>query len=122
MIRAELVAISLVLSACVSTLSFDPAAIDRGEKPSESVRRRIASLEAGTADQEETRRVVKVTYQGKPAYLFTAPCCDQFDYLYDSEGKRLCAPSGGVTGRGDGKCDETAAAKETSMQKSEMSK
>jgi hypothetical protein len=50
-------------------------------------------------------------YQGKKVYLFSAPCCDQFNMLYDENCNVLCAPSGGFTGRGDGKCrdfDSTA--------------
>jgi len=57
----------------------------------------------------------KVMYAGKPAYLIPSPCCDQFDYLYDSRGVILCAPSGGLAGRGDGRCPEvvrTAGARE----------
>ena len=56
-------------------------------------------------------RVEEYTYQGKTVYLFTAPCCDQFNVLYDSNCTMMCAPSGGFTGRGDGKCpdfDKTA--------------
>ena len=50
--------------------------------------------------------IMKVSYQGQPAYLFVAPCCDQFNQLYDTRGVKLCAPSGGLSGHGDGKCKE----------------
>jgi len=43
-------------------------------------------------------------YEGATAYLFMAPCCDEFNPLYDARGVLVCHPSGGVTGRGDGKC------------------
>ena len=46
----------------------------------------------------------KVVYGGNSAYLIPSPCCDKFDYFYDSRGVILCAPSGGFTGRGDGIC------------------
>lgn len=42
----------------------------------------------------------------KVFYLFTSDCCDQFDYLYDSNCFLVCAPSGGFTGEGDGNCPE----------------
>jgi hypothetical protein len=45
-------------------------------------------------------------YKGKKVYLFTADCCDQFISLVDASCKTLCAPSGGITGGGDGKCPE----------------
>ena len=37
-------------------------------------------------------------------YYFNAPCCDQFSTLYDQECKKVCAPDGGFTGKGDGLC------------------
>ena len=57
----------------------------------------------------------KVIVAGGPAYLIPSPCCDKYDYFYDSRGVILCAPSGGFTGRGDGSCPEilgTASAKD----------
>lgn len=43
-------------------------------------------------------------YLGGTAYLLTTSCCDQFNPLYDARGVVICHPSGGFTGRGDGKC------------------
>jgi len=45
-------------------------------------------------------------YNGRTVYLFTARCCDQFNVLYDSSCSMICAPSGGFSGRGDGKCPD----------------
>lgn len=45
-------------------------------------------------------------YNDKTVYLVTAPCCDQFDVVYDENCKEICAPSGGITGKGDGKCED----------------
>lgn len=45
-------------------------------------------------------------YNGKTVYLVTAPCCDQFNVVYDENCKEICAPSGGITGKGDGKCED----------------
>ena len=56
-------------------------------------------------------RVDEYTYKGKKVYLFTAPCCDFYNIAYDDSCKRICAPSGGFTGGGDGLCrdfDSTA--------------
>jgi len=52
----------------------------------------------------------KVINAGKPFYLIASPCCDKFDYLYDTKGVILCAPYGGFTGRGDGSCPEVLRA------------
>lgn len=48
--------------------------------------------------------VHEYTYQGKTVYLFSAPCCDQYNAVYDAECNYICAPSGGLTGKGDQKC------------------
>ncbi len=45
-------------------------------------------------------------YKDKTAYLFSSNCCDQYNEVYDSECKYICAPSGGITGRGDGQCED----------------
>lgn len=51
-------------------------------------------------------RIVSYQYKGQTVYYETAPCCDQFTTLYDEKGEVLCAPDGGLTGRGNGKCPD----------------
>jgi len=68
------------------------------------VRQQIRLYEKPT--NEASSVTSKRTYAGGPAYLIPSPCCDKYDYLYDSRGVILCAPSGGFTGRGDGSCPE----------------
>lgn len=48
--------------------------------------------------------VNEYTYQGKRVFLFTSDCCDRYIELYDDNCQYLCAPSGGLTGKGDNKC------------------
>jgi len=50
--------------------------------------------------------VSEYLYNGQKVYLFTADCCDQFYELYDANCNFLCAPSGGITGKGDGQCSD----------------
>ena len=50
------------------------------------------------------RAVYEVPWRGGVAYYVQAGCCDQLDPLVDARGVLLCYPSGGFTGRGDGKC------------------
>lgn len=45
-------------------------------------------------------------YMGKHAFLFSADCCDQYNELFDSNCNYICAPSGGITGKGDLKCTD----------------
>ncbi len=42
--------------------------------------------------------------QGQRFYYVVAGCCDRFNEVYDQNGQYACAPDGGFTGRGDGKC------------------
>jgi hypothetical protein len=51
-------------------------------------------------------KVDEYFYKGRKAYLFTAPCCDFYNIAYDDSCKRICAPSGGFTGGGDGQCGD----------------
>jgi len=37
-------------------------------------------------------------------YYITSDCCDQFNYLYDDKCNLICAPDGGLSGMGNGKC------------------
>ena len=53
-------------------------------------------------------QVDEYLYNGKKVFLFTAPCCDFFNMVYDDSCKAVCAPSGGITGKGDGKCEDFA--------------
>ena len=45
-------------------------------------------------------------YNEEKVYLITSDCCDQFITLVDGSCKTICAPSGGITGKGDGKCPD----------------
>jgi len=45
-------------------------------------------------------------YNGRTVYYIPAQCCDQPSTLYDANGNILCAPDGGYSGKGDGKCPD----------------
>lgn len=45
-------------------------------------------------------------YNGSHVYLFSSNCCDQYNVVYDENCNPICAPSGGFTGKGDGKCPD----------------
>jgi hypothetical protein len=60
--------------------------------------------------------VNEYTYNGKTVYAFSSPCCDFFNPVYGSDCNYLCAPDGGFTGKGDGKCaDFSATAKHVKL-------
>ncbi len=45
-------------------------------------------------------------YKGQTVYYVPAQCCDQFSSLFDGNGNLLCAPDGGISGQGDGRCPD----------------
>ena len=51
-------------------------------------------------------QVNEYLYQGKHVFLFSADCCDQFEELYDEDCNLLCSPFGGISGQGDGRCND----------------
>lgn len=56
-------------------------------------------------------QVNEYVYKGQHVFLFSSNCCDQFNVVYDGNCNYIGAPSGGFTGKGDGKCadfNETA--------------
>lgn len=75
--------------------------------PYDFVEKTIAKLEA-QPKQNPVAELVAYTYQGATVYYVPSPCCDQYNTLYDACGQELCAPDGGATGKGDGRCADFA--------------
>lgn len=50
--------------------------------------------------------VWRYNYNNQIVYLAKADCCDQYDQVYSADCVNICAPSGGITGKGDGKCPD----------------
>jgi hypothetical protein len=45
-------------------------------------------------------------YNDKRVFYFSSNCCDQYNVVYDENCHYICAPSGGLSGKGDGKCGD----------------
>lgn len=60
---------------------------------------------------EQPKSVVEYEYRGQKVYYVNMPCCDFFNELYDSTGKLMGHPDGGITGKGDGKVPDFAKEK-----------
>lgn len=71
----------------------------------EWLRVKIGKYEALPADHAPLG-IWRIAHNGQPAYYLYSPCCDQYNPLFNAEGSEICNPSGGFTGRGDGKCPE----------------
>ena len=98
---------SLVFAALLSLLTLvKPARSQAAELPS-WLEAKIKEAAAGPARLAPIS-IWQITHKGKLAYLFFAPCCDQYNPLYDASGEVLCHPSGGIHGRGDSTCPSPA--------------
>jgi hypothetical protein len=51
-------------------------------------------------------QVDEYSYKGKTVFLFSSDCCDAYNTAYDNDCNPVCAPSGGITGAGDRKCED----------------
>src|SRR5215470_1862872 len=71
------------------------------------VQKKIDSIKA-EPKWNPAAEVNEYVYREQHVFLFTANCCDQFYMLYDGSCQYICAPSGGFTGKGDGKCADFA--------------
>jgi hypothetical protein len=69
------------------------------------VKDKIAELQAKPR-QNPAAEITEYIFQAQKVYLVSSDCCDQFNYLYSACGDIICAPSGGITGKGDGQCPD----------------
>ncbi|MFQ6677806.1 MAG: hypothetical protein ACE5D0_05730 [Fidelibacterota bacterium] len=51
-------------------------------------------------------QVWEYRWNGHTVFLVIPDCCDQYDMVYSLNCEPICAPSGGFTGSGDGKCPD----------------
>lgn len=52
------------------------------------------------------RSVWQYEYKDQIVYYVPPICCDQYGILYDTQGNVICAPDGGISGGGDGRCPD----------------
>lgn len=91
-------------AAVTLTFAFSAMAADPVDLP-DWLMKKINSESPPTAVS-----VLKIRY--RTYYLVDAPCCDQYNYIYNESGAKLCAKDGGKDGRGDGKCTKFIPKKE----------
>lgn len=54
--------------------------------------------------QNPPARIMRYRYEDQVVYYETLGGGDQYSNLYDQNGKLVCHPEGGITGKGDGNC------------------
>lgn len=90
------VIILLFLVGCSQTTqSSNPAWVDQ-------LIHKMGSDQVGNPPQS----IWSYEYNGQLVYFVPAQCCDMYSNLYDASGNVICAPDGGFTGKGDGKCTD----------------
>jgi len=96
MIKISLIIYFILMGSCSQSVEPDnPAWIDR-------MIERFQKEPAGNPPQS----IWRYEYEGATVYYIPAQCCDQFSALYDRGGHIICAPDGGITGSGDGRCPD----------------
>ena len=101
-------ALCCVAAACLAVMAC-AACAEPASAPTaadEAAVRVIAKKLRAGPPQNPPQTIKRHVIDGKTFYYVRAPCCDQFNDVYDARGQRLCSPDGGITGRGDGRCPE----------------
>ena len=91
-----LITVIILLAGCSpTTQSTNPAWVDK-------LIQQFESEQVGNPAQS----IWSYEYNGQVVYYIPPQCCDQYSTLYDSNGSVICAPDGGFSGEGDGKCPD----------------
>jgi len=78
--------------------------LDTARRP-DWINNRIQKIQS-TRQLNPPAQVYRYEYRGQTVYYETISGADQFSTLYDTAGKVLCHPDGGLTGKGDGNCPD----------------
>jgi hypothetical protein len=89
------------LTSCASSSTLQSTPADRLPW----LRKLIAEIEAQPATNPPSS-IWRYTYRGAPVYFRPERCCDMFSELFAEDGALICHPSGGFSGKGDGKCSD----------------
>lgn len=93
-----------------SNTTTDPVTESTGKAHPSCIQDMIAKF-SSTEKHLRPSKIYSYLYKGNTVYYVQAPCCDNFNELYDAECKLLGNPDGGFTGRGDGKFPDWEAEK-----------
>ncbi len=88
-----------------SAATDTPAATDAPEAPPMCVQTLITAMMSQPVGNPPGS-IYRCTYNGATVYYLPAQCCDQFSSLISSNCASICAPDGGFSGRGDGRCTD----------------
>ena len=63
-----------------------------------------ACIKAKIRAEDKPLSISRWNVDGKTYYAIRPDCCDAFNEIWDEQCNYICAPSGGITGQGDGNC------------------
>jgi hypothetical protein len=95
--------IVIVFTMCA--LLFPFVAIAHAQRPPHPrwLQRLITRLQSEPV-RNPPAKILRYMHSRKSYYYVPPAAGDQFSALYNAVGKEICAPDGGLTGMGDGKC------------------
>lgn len=96
-IASALISLTLLLNGC-----GDPSILEENPNWVYETVSKFKAEPVGNPPQS----IWRYEYKGQAVYYIPAQCCDQFSALFDKNGKAICAPDGGFSGRGDGRCPD----------------
>ncbi len=95
--------IVMMFTVCASLLFCSlPAQAQRPMQP-KWLQRLITRLQSEPV-RNPPAKIIRYTNARRSYYYIPPAAGDQFSALYNSVGREICAPDGGITGAGDGKC------------------
>jgi hypothetical protein len=104
LVYLAVVTLPLLAFQCGKKEAASPAATCPGS--AQALATKIAQLQAKPKGNP-AYTIWAYSWNGQRVYLASdQTCCDQFVTLYDECFNVLCAPSGGLTGKGDGRCPD----------------
>lgn len=69
------------------------------------IRSKISSIQSEQV-RNPPASVWQYDYNGKTVYYIPSYCCDMYSELYDEDCNLICNPDGGISGSGDGRCND----------------
>jgi hypothetical protein len=95
--------IVIMLNLCALLCPF--VALAHAHRPTHPrwVQRLITRLQSEPV-RNPPAKILRYTHSRRSYYYVPPAAGDRFSALYNAAGKEICAPDGGITGMGDGKC------------------
>jgi len=97
---------TMKLLLCIVLSIFTLASCAKSNYPKGTPKCIVLKIEELKLKNDNSASVYQYANHAEIVYLVSPGCCDMFIELYDNKCNYICAPSGGFTGKGDGKCED----------------